>query len=159
MKIHAYLNFPGTCEQAMTHYAKVLGGQVVAMLPYAGSPMAEEEECAFPDGYDGKIMHADVKISDSHVMIADENEWAKATTTSLYLYAPDVDATYRQALKAGGESVMEPADMFYGDRTGCVTDPAGNKWNIATHKEDIAPQELAKRAQEFMKEHQKSKVA
>jgi PhnB protein len=142
---------------AVTPYLVVNGAaKVIGFLERAFGAKLAYEPVKRPDG---KIMHADVKISDSHVMIADENEWAKATTTSLYVYAPDVDATYRQALKSGGESVMEPADMFYGDRTGCVKDPAGNNWNIATHKEDIAPQELAKRAQEFMKEHQKSKVA
>jgi uncharacterized glyoxalase superfamily protein PhnB len=101
-------------------------------------------------------MHAELRIADSPVMIADESEYAKATPSALYLYVPDVDATYRQALKAGGESVMEPMDMFYGDRGGCVKDPAGNKWNIATHKEDVPQQELARRAEEFMKQRKAS---
>jgi PhnB protein len=103
-------------------------------------------------------MHAEVRIGDSPVMIADESEYAEATPSSLYLYVPNVDATYQQAVKAGGESVMQPMDMFYGDRGGCIKDPSGNKWNIATHKEDVAPQELAKRAEAFMKQ-QKNRVA
>jgi PhnB protein len=107
---------------------------------------------------DGAIMHVEVKIGDSRVMIADESEYAKATPSTLYLYVPNVDTTYQQAVKAGGETVMEPADMFYGDRTGCVKDPSGNKWNIATHKEDVAPQELAKRAEAFIKQ-QKNRAA
>ncbi len=102
---------------------------------------------------DGKIMHAQVKIGDSLVMLADENEMAKATTTSLYVYVPDVDKTYQRAIKAGGEKVMEPTDMFYGDRSGSVKDPSGNSWSMATHKEDVAPQEMAKRAEAFMKQH------
>ena len=62
--------------------------------------------------------------------------------STLYLYVPDVDSVYRQAVKAGGKTVMEPTDMFYGDRSGGVKDPSGNSWFIATHKEDVAPQEL-----------------
>jgi hypothetical protein len=65
---------------------------------------------------------------------------------------------YQRAVKAGGNSIMEPTDMFYGDRTGSVKDPSGNTWSIATHKEDLAPQELAKRAEAFMKQ-QKGKAA
>ena len=102
---------------------------------------------------DGKIMHADLLIGDSHVMIADENDYAKATPVSLYVYVPDVDAVFRKSVDAGGEIVMEPADMFYGDRSGTVKDSSGNSWNIATHKEDIEPAELTKRAQDFMKQH------
>jgi len=102
---------------------------------------------------DGKIMHAQVKIGDSLVMLADENEMAKATAASLYVYVPDVDKTYQRAIKAGGEKVMEPTDMFYGDRSGSVKDPSGNSWSMATHKEDVAPQEMAKRAEAFMKQH------
>ncbi len=107
---------------------------------------------------DGKIMHADLMIGDSHVMIAEESEYAKATPVSLYIYVPDVDAVFRQAVSAGGEVSMEPSDMFYGDRSGAVKDSAGNSWNIATHKEDIEPAELKKRAQEFLKQH-KSQAA
>jgi hypothetical protein len=88
-------------------------------------------------------MHAQVTIGDSPIMIGEESEMAKATTSSLYLYVPDVDSVYQRAIKAGGNSIMEPTDMFYGDRSGAVKDPSGNSWFIATHKEDVAPQELA----------------
>jgi uncharacterized glyoxalase superfamily protein PhnB len=91
-------------------------------------------------------------------MIADESEMAKATPSSLYLYVPDVDSVYQRAVKAGGSTVMEPTDMFYGDRGGAVKDPSGNSWFIATHKEDVAPKELAKRADAFLKQ-QKGKAA
>ena len=107
---------------------------------------------------DGMIMHAEVKIGDSYVMIAEENDMAKATPSSLYLYVPDVDSAYRQAVKAGGKTIVEPMDMFYGDRSGGVKDPSGNSWMIATHKEDVAPQELAKRAEAFVKQ-QRHKAA
>jgi uncharacterized glyoxalase superfamily protein PhnB len=107
---------------------------------------------------DGSIMHAEIMIGDSRVMIGEENEMAKATVSSLYVYVPDVDRVYQQALKAGGSNVMEPTDMFYGDRSGSVKDPSGNSWFIATHKEDVEPKELAKRAEAFSKQH-KGKAA
>ena len=107
---------------------------------------------------DGKVMHAELKIGDSRVMIGEECETAKASSSTLYLYFADVDDVYRQAMKAGGQTIMEPTDMFYGDRCGGVKDPSGNSWMIATHKEDVAPQELAKRAEAFYKQ-QKHKAA
>ena len=101
---------------------------------------------------DGSIMHAEVIIGDSRVMIAEESAMAKATLSSLYIYVADVDSVYRQAIKAGGSSVMEPMDMFYGDRSGGVKDPSGNSWFVATHKEDVEPKELARRAEAFSKQ-------
>ena len=101
---------------------------------------------------DGSIMHAQVVIGDSRIMIAEENEMAKATQSTLYIYVADVDSVYRQAIKAGGSNVMEPMDMFYGDRSGGVKDPSGNSWFVATHKEDVEPKELAKRAEAFSKQ-------
>ena len=101
---------------------------------------------------DGKIMHAEFRIGDSVVMISDASERAQATSDMLYLYVPNVDAVYQKALKAGATSLMEPADQFYGDRSGGVRDPAGNRWHIGTHIEDVSPAELKKRAAEFMKQ-------
>ena len=105
---------------------------------------------------DGSIMHAQVKIGDSFVMIADENEMAKATPSTIYLYFPDVDAVYERAVKAGGQSIMKPTDMFYGDRSGGVKDASGNSWFIATHIEDVPAAELAKRAEAFHKQKGKA---
>jgi len=110
------------------------------------------------NGPDGTIMHVEVKIGDSRVMIAEESKMAKATPSSLYLYVPNVDSVYQQAVKAGGEAIMEPMDMFYGDRCGGVKDSSGNSWMIATHKQDLAPKELAKAAEAFF-EQQKHKAA
>jgi uncharacterized glyoxalase superfamily protein PhnB len=101
---------------------------------------------------DGSIMHAQAEIGDSRVMIADESEMAKATSSTLYLYVPNVDSVYHRAIKAGGQSVMEPTDMFYGDRSGGVKDPSGNSWVMATHQEDVAATELQQRAEAFYKE-------
>jgi PhnB protein len=141
---------------AITPYLTVKGAaKVIDFLKKAFGAELTHEPFKRPDG---AIMHAEVKIADSRVMIADESDYAKAMPSALYLYVPNVDATYQQAVKAGGESIMEPMDMFYGDRSGCVKDPAGNQWNIATHKEDVAPQELAKRADAFMKQRH-NKVA
>lgn len=105
---------------------------------------------------DGKIMHAEFKIGDSMVMISDASERARATSDMLYLYVPNVDAVYQKALKAGGTSLMEPADQFYGDRSGGVRDPAGNRWHIGTHIEDVSPAELKKRAAELLKQQNKA---
>jgi uncharacterized glyoxalase superfamily protein PhnB len=105
---------------------------------------------------DGKIMHATLKIGDSVVMISDASEHAKATPVMLYLYVPNVDASYQTALKAGATSVMEPADQFYGDRSAGVKDAAGNSWFFGTHIEDVAPAEMKKRATEFFKKQNKA---
>jgi PhnB protein len=140
----------------VTPYLTVRGAtKVIEFLRQAFAAEIAHEPVKRPDG---TIMHAQVKIGDSIVMIADESEMAKATESSLYLYVPDVDALYQRAIKAGGKTIMEPSDMFYGDRSGGVKDPSGNSWFIATHKEDVAPQELQRRAEAFMKQ-QKGKAA
>jgi len=105
---------------------------------------------------DGKIMHAEFKIGNSILMIADSSERAQANSSTLYLYVPNVDAVYQRAVKAGAISEMEPANQFYGDRSSGVRDPAGNRWYIGTHVEDVAPGELKKRAAEFMKQQHKA---
>jgi uncharacterized glyoxalase superfamily protein PhnB len=102
---------------------------------------------------DGKVMHAEFRIGNSVVMISDSSERAQATSAMLYLYVPDVDAVYQRAIKAGGASMMEPTNQFYGDRSGGVIDPAGNRWYIGTHVEDVSPAELKKRAAEMFKQH------
>ncbi len=101
---------------------------------------------------DGTVMHAEVRIGDSIVMAGEARGQAKAMPSSLYLYVADVDAVYRRALQAGATTTMEPADQFWGDRTACVKDPAGNQWMIATHKEDVSPEEIRRRAEAFMKQ-------
>ena len=95
---------------------------------------------------DGGVMHAEVKVGDSKLMMGEPmGDW-KAKPCSLYLYVEDVDAVYQRAIQAGGTSVSEPSDQFYGDRTGGVIDPSGNYWGIATHIEDVSHEEMAKRA-------------
>lgn len=91
---------------------------------------------------DGKISNASIKIGDSMVMIFDAREEWKAKQSSFYLYVPDCDALYQKALAAGATSLLEPADMFYGDRNAGVQDFAGNEWWIATHIKDVTPEEV-----------------
>ena len=101
-------------------------------------------------GPDGAIMHAEVKIGDSTIMIADARGQWQPMPSAIYLYVDDADAVYREALAAGATSVMEPANQFYGDRHGGVKDACGNFWWIATHVEDVPAVELQRRAQEAM---------
>jgi uncharacterized glyoxalase superfamily protein PhnB len=101
---------------------------------------------------DGTIMHAEVRIGDSAIMMGEAMGEHKPMPGSIYLYVNDTDATYKRALQAGATSQMEPADQFYGDRHASVIDPVGNRWFIATHIEDVQPDELARRAEAFMKQ-------
>jgi PhnB protein len=99
---------------------------------------------------DGKVMHSNVQIGDSPIMVTDATEQYMAATCKLYLYLKDVDATYQKALDAGGTSLREPTDEFYGDRSAGVRDDWGNEWWIATHIEDVDEEEIVRRAKEFM---------
>ena len=106
------------------------------------------------DAPDGKIGHAEIKIGDSHVMLADEfpdidvrsPESFGGTPVSLLLYVEDVDALAERALAAGAKMLSPLEDKFYGDRMGKLQDPFGHIWAIATHTEDVSPEELQKRA-------------
>ena len=96
---------------------------------------------------DGSIGHAEVKIGDSMIMLGEAcGEW-QAMPCAIYLYVPDTDALYQRALQAGATSIMEPADQFYGDRNAGVKDPCGNIWWIGTRIEDVAPEEMKRRAE------------
>jgi PhnB protein len=110
------------------------------------------------DTPDGKIGHAELEIGDSLVMLSDPFPQASTTppkdlggtSASVFLYVEDVDALTKQAIDAGASSTMEVADQFWGDRMGSITDPFGHSWSIATHVEDVAPEEMAARAKEAM---------
>ena len=95
---------------------------------------------------DGTIMHAEVKIGDSIIMMGESQPGGKNFPAMLHLYLEDVDAAYQRAIEAGAKSVREPADQFYGDRIGGVEDAFGNQWWIAAHIEDVAPEEMERRA-------------
>jgi PhnB protein len=133
-------------KKAIEFYKKAFGAEVKSnmMMP------------------DGRVMHAEIRIGDSSLYITDEfPEWAPdhkspqaagGVTGSLYLYVQDCDAAYKRAIDAGAKSVMPPADMFWGDRFGKVTDPFGHHWGIATHKEDLTPDQIETRRKEWEKQ-------
>jgi PhnB protein len=104
---------------------------------------------------DGTILHAQVRVADSLLMIGEPQGQWKPQPSMLYHYVADVDATYKQAIEAGAESVTEPANMFYGDRSACVKDIAENVWWLATRIEDPTLEEIQKRATAFYHEQAK----
>ena len=96
----------------------------------------------------GKIMHAEILIGDSIIMLTDAMR-ESPQPASLFLYVTDVDRTFAKAVKAGATVTMPVQDMFWGDRFGNLKDPQGNSWGIATHIEDVSPQDLKKRVRAF----------
>ena len=100
---------------------------------------------------DGAVMHAQVRIADSMVMMGEAMEGFPAMPLTIYHYVTDTDSTYKKALAAGATSIMAPVNQFYGDRSAGVKDPVGNTWWIGTHVEDVPSGEMAKRAEEAMK--------
>ncbi|MGH7312058.1 MAG: VOC family protein [Candidatus Rokuibacteriota bacterium] len=136
--------------EAIEFYTRAFGAEEIARMP----------------GPDNKsIMHAELKIGDSIVMLSDEFPQGRTrspqslggSTGSLFLYVPDVDAAFKRALDAGATVAMPLADMFWGDRFGQVSDPFGHVWGLATHKEDVTPEEMRKRGQAAMAEMAKGK--
>jgi PhnB protein len=108
----------------------------------------------------GKIGHAEIKIGQALVMLADEYPDMEirgpraygGTPVKISLFVPDVDAFAKKAVDAGAKVVRPVQDQFYGDRSGQFEDPYGHVWNVATHKEDVAPAEMHKRFEAMMKE-------
>ena len=103
--------------------------------------------------YQGKIGHAEIKIGDSPVMLADEHpemgyvspKTIGGTPVSLMIYVDDVDTVFKRAIESGGLERKPVQDQFYGDRSGTLTDPFGHVWTVSTHKEDVTPEEMDKR--------------
>jgi uncharacterized glyoxalase superfamily protein PhnB len=135
----------------VTPYVVVSGASKLIDFLKQAFDAREVHRMARPDGV---IMHAQVRIGDSFIMLADAGGPWPAMPTAIYLYVPDTDAAYRSALAAGSTSLMEPADQFYGDRNAGVKDPTGNQWWIATHIEDVSTEELHRRAEAAMKQRQ-----
>ncbi len=110
-------------------------------------------------GPGGSVGHAEIKIGDSPVMLADEHlemgfrgpESLGGSPVSLMVYVKNSDAVIAKAIAAGAKVLRPLQDQFYGDRSGTVTDPFGHTWTIATHKEDLSPDEIGRRAAEYMK--------
>jgi PhnB protein len=108
----------------------------------------------------GKVGHAEIKIGNSPIMLADEHpdmgyrgpKSLGGSPVSILLYVEDVDRLFAQAIAAGGKVDRPVKDQFYGDRSGTLTDPFGHVWSISTHKEDLTPEEMHRRAKASMKE-------
>ena len=96
----------------------------------------------------GAVGHAELEIGDSKLMVGQAGEEWGPRPGTLYMYVPDVDETFRRAIAAGAKSVREPRTEFYGDRSGGVQDANGNQWWIASHVEDVSPEETERRARE-----------
>jgi uncharacterized glyoxalase superfamily protein PhnB len=142
---------PENCHAVTPYLVAPDAGRLIEFLKQAFDGVVGEK-ITRPDG---TALHAQVRIGDSLLMIGQPPPTMKPYPAVLYLYVPDCDATYKKALAAGAESQNEPADMFYGDRSGSVKDPAGNMWWIATHKEDLSTDELQQRATAMFKEKTK----
>ncbi|MEM8777536.1 MAG: VOC family protein [Cyanobacteria bacterium P01_G01_bin.49] len=129
----------------VTPYFIVQGA--VTLIDFLKQAFAAKEirRAVHPEGY---IMNAEVKIGNSMIMLSEAMcDEFKPMPGFIYLYVENTDVTYKNALKAGGISTMEPKDEFWGDRTASIKDPMGNHWWIATHQEDVLPEELEKRIQ------------
>jgi PhnB protein len=114
-------------------------------IDFAVKGLGAEEKFRMAAG-EGKIAHAELRIGDSTLMVADASPQYPLRTVMLHAYVADADASYRRALQAGAVSTREPSDQFYGDRTAGVKDRWGNDWYFATHKEDVSPEEMQRRA-------------
>jgi len=125
-----------------------------AALDYYKKAFGARETMRF-DAPGGKIGHAEIKIGDSTIMLADEHpdmgyrgpQSLGGSPVSILLYVEDVDRWFKRAVAAGGKVTRPVADQFYGDRTGTLVDPFGHVWSIATHVEDVSPEEMNRRAQ------------
>ncbi len=132
----------GGAADAIEFYKKAFGAVENSRLP----------------GSDGKLMHAQITIGDSPVMLTDENpeygalgpKRLKGSPVTIHLFVKDVDAFVARAVKAGAKITMPIADMFWGDRYGKIEDPFGHLWSVATHVRDIAPGEWQQAMQKSM---------
>ena len=130
-------------NKAIDYYKQVLGAQEISRMA----------------GPDGKIMHAELRIGDSVIMLNDEfpnmgcasPQSLKGSAVTIHLYTENVDQMFERAAKAGAEVLMPVMDMFWGDRYGRFKDPFGHFWSVATHQWDLTPEEMRNAAAEAMK--------
>jgi PhnB protein len=140
-RVMPYLIVDGASE-AIDFYTQILGASERMRMP----------------GPDGRLGHAELELGDSVIMLADENPEMGArgprsiggSPVTIHAYVDDVDGTFERALGAGAKTVQEVEDRFYGDRSGQLEDPFGHRWTLATHVEDVSPEEMERRAAEFM---------
>ena len=131
------------CARAIDFYKSAFGAQEITRM----------------DGPAGKIGHAELKIGDSRFFLGDEVPGMECrspqslggTPSGIYLYVRDVDETFRKAVEAGATVKRPVEEMFWGDRTGSVLDPFGHMWDLATHREDVPPEEMQQRGKEFFR--------
>ncbi len=127
-------------KKAIEFYQKAFSANVLDLFPNPAGP---------------GIMHATIQIGDSIVMMGDEGPQCKSAETlggspiALYIYVPNADAAFKQAVAAGGTVMMPVADMFWGDRAGSIKDPFGYSWMIATHTQDLTQEQIRKGAEAF----------
>jgi PhnB protein len=141
-RVSPHLSIAGAAD-ALDFYTRVLGAN------------ERGGRFAMPDG---TIGHAEIELGGSIIMIGDEvpdrsdpsPKTLGGSPVSLFVYVEDVDDVFRRAVEAGAEGVEPPGDRFYGDRVATIHDPFGHRWNIATHVEDVSPQEMERRATEAM---------
>ncbi len=141
-RVTPYLHVDGAAE-AIDFYCRVLGAT------QRGDSMTAP---------DGTVGHAELQLGDSIIMLADEHpdfgalgpKTVGGTPVTIHVYVEDVDAVFRAALDAGATELRPVTDEFYGDRLGQFEDPFGHHWSIATHVEDVSPEEMGKRAAEAM---------
>jgi uncharacterized glyoxalase superfamily protein PhnB len=126
--------------QAMDFFKKAFGAQETMRM----------------DGPDGRLMHGEMRIGDSVIMLADEfpEQGSKATNSSLMIYCDNADAMVKRAAEAGATVKMPPTDMFWGDRYAKLSDPFGNEWSVATHIKDISPAEMKKAMENMAQQKQ-----
>ncbi|MEA2474389.1 MAG: PhnB protein [Thermoleophilaceae bacterium] len=140
-RVTPYLCVDGAVD-AIDFYTKVLGARERMRMP----------------GPDGKLGHAEIQIGDAVVMLADESpemnfrspKTIGGTPVTIHVYVEDADAVFDAAVAAGANSLRPVENQFYGDRSGQFEDPFGHRWNVATHVEDVPPDEMEKRAAEMM---------
>jgi PhnB protein len=139
-RVTPYLIVAGAAD-AIGFYTEVLGFTERMRMP----------------GPDGLIGHAELELGESVLMLSDENaemgmlgpRSTGGTAVTIHTYVDDVDGTFDRALKAGAKSLRDVEDQFYGDRSGQLEDPFGHRWNLATHVEDVSPDEMSRRAAEL----------
>lgn len=140
---------------SVTPYLIVKGGAAAIDFYKRAFGAVEQLRMASPDG---RVGHAELKIGDSVIMLADEHpemghrspQSLGGAGVSLMVYVDQVDAVFKQAVANGAEELQPLKNQFYGDRSGTLQDPFGHRWTLATHIEDVAPDEMRRRAEKFM---------
>jgi len=158
---------PKGCHTVNPYLVVKNGAQAVAFY----KAVFDAEESFHKDRPNGSLMHSELKIGDSIIMLADEcdephpgheycclsPETLKGSSVNLFIYVKNVDDVFKKAVAAGAKAVTPVSDMFWGDRVGQIKDPSGHLWSISTHIEDVSPQEMEERIKKLYNEANKAK--